>query len=268
MIRKITLNTNRITLLICFCLVTFASQKVIADFDLLDDLRPSTKAAKEEKRRPSIKLNGLSGYSQYDQNKRLQIYESIKKKVDTLHRSKYSKDLYFIKTKSFKGFPNLVLIDRNNDGIADEYQYKSSKANEKTQEFGYMFDLNRDGKADYILFNLGPLFSSKGGFHIEFVYYVNIDSNYDGRIDIVVFPDVDRDSDGMIDPNVYAWFYDTNYNGKVNKAEYLGKGLTEIIKVAGGKFRVSRILSKEIKYNSDLQFQNNILTDINNALGK
>ena len=124
----------------------------------------------------------------------------------------------------------LELIDKDGDGKAEEFVIYPD-----TQDFGFMFDLNKDGKIDYIVFNQG-LAMTKDMKKFYWSKYHWIDSNFDGKIDIHVIPTIDLDGDKFPDEGVTAWIYDTNFDGDVDKAEYLGKDFQKPIENTEGVF--------------------------------
>jgi hypothetical protein len=93
-----------------------------------------------------------------------------------------------------------------------------------------------------------------------------IDSNYDGKIDIYVNPTVDLDGDKSPDEGVTAWVYDTDFDGDVDKAEYLGKNFQKAIEKTEDVF-VIKAWTGEIKAGKDFNsFRNKVLSDINSLL--
>ena len=90
-----------------------------------------------------------------------------------------------------------------------------------TEDFGYLFDVDGDGRFDWIVFNGGPLFD-RGFKHMLWMNYHFIDTNGDGRVDVMVFNDVDLDGDRFYDEDVTAWLYDRDFDGTFDEGEYLG----------------------------------------------
>ena len=67
--------------------------------------------------------------------------------------------------------------------------------------------------------------------------YHAIDTNRDGRTDVLVlnFPDVD--GDGWMDIGSRAWVYDRNYDGRVDAAEHVSAtGEVIPLESIGGKY--------------------------------
>lgn len=242
-----------------------------------DDIFVGTKS--KEKRPTAAKtsldnLNYLKGFKRFEFDERVKIYEAIDKQIRAIWDSKYSNDTHSSTSSTFKriGLPRFVLMDRNADGKPDQFSYLPKNSGRKeSQDFGFMYDLNRDGKADYLLYYQGTMFTiTSGKLKIVWTFYHLIDSNYDGRIDIWVYPDVDRNGDKKSDLDVYAWLYDSNHNGKLDRGEYAGKGITEPIKVSGGRFQLQTVTNPKVKYNDTeiLKFANSMLADINETIRK
>ncbi len=98
--------------------------------------------------------------------------------------------------------------------------------------------------------------------------YHLIDSNYDGKIDIMVYGVV-LDG-GCLDEKVRAWLYDTDFDGIIDKAEYLGPGVEMPIPETEGGFLIKlpngekRLLKKESQ--EALAFWGSLLSEINALL--
>lgn len=221
------------------------------------------------KAKPSVSREGLMHYriGPFEFNNRLDIYEKIDKVSNTLLKSSLYKVVKEKTTETFKNYPILNLVDRDGDGKADEFQYLPEKGDRTTQEFGFIFDLNGDGKIDYIVFNGGPIFTKE--LKIFWMNYHLIDSNYDGKIDIIVYNDIDLDSDRFADEGITAWLYDKNFDGLIDEGEYLGKNINKPIEKIQGFLVINRV-GKETKLKMEEKeifgFPNMILSDINSML--
>ncbi|MCX7771201.1 MAG: hypothetical protein N2202_09025 [Proteobacteria bacterium] len=206
------------------------------------------------------------GITPFEFGKRLEIYERIDKISNALLRSKIYKVIKENTTETFKNYPILQLVDRNGDGKPDEFLYFTKKR-EKTQELGFIYDLNRDGKIDYIVFNGGPMFTKEFTFY--WMNYHWIDSNYDGKIDILVYNDIDLDGDKFIDEGITAWIYDKDFDGSTDEGEYLGKKIKKVIEKKDGFLLIKRVgdETKLKMYEMEIfSFPNMILKDINSML--
>jgi hypothetical protein len=197
------------------------------------------------------------------------IYETLDKLANQLRASPKYTVLIRKETNTFEDFPILELVDRDGDGKADLFVYVTKSGElpkgypfRSSQEFGFIFDLNKDGKIDYVVFNQG--LARTKDMKPYWSKYHWIDSNFDGKIDINVIPTVDLDGDKRPDDGVTAWIYDTNFDGDVDKAEYLGKDFQKPIENTEDGFIIKdwtgeRKVGKD--YFSDIFSK--ILTEIN-----
>lgn len=202
------------------------------------------------------------GVEAFDRKNPLKLYETMDYWSHVLRTSRVHREIKQIRTTTFKGHPILSLSDRNGDGKVDSFAYYPENS-QRTVEFGFVFDLNEDGKIDYLVFNGGPMMT-KDFEAVIWMNYHAIDSNGDGRIDIFVYNDIDRDGDRRPDRGVTAWLYDDNFDGKVDRAEYRGysarfpvggrfwfppKGhpLQETIKPDNGVITISKV-TRPIRY--------------------
>ncbi len=93
-------------------------------------------------------------------NERKNIYQTLDELANRLRASRKYTVLIRKETNSFEDFPILELVDRDGDGKADMFVYVTKSGElpkgypfRGSQEFGFIFDLNKDGKIDYVVFN-------------------------------------------------------------------------------------------------------------------
>lgn len=136
----------------------------------------------------------------------------------------------FINKKQFKspaGSYLMNLYDYDDDGVADNFVLQTSEGKELNREFGFAYDLNKDGKTDYIVFNGGFMVGKNNEFYYFFYHW--IDTNYDGKIDTTACKTYINPGDSLPDSNIIIWVMDTNnddrpdlldciniQNGKIN----------------------------------------------------
>ena len=90
---------------------------------------------------------------------------------------------------------------------------------ETTQEFGNMYDLNRDGRVDYILYHGGLMISHDK--QLYYYFYHLIDEDYDGKIDTWTNSVAIQPGDKDPDPHWLLWVKCTNQDGKPETVNYL-----------------------------------------------
>ena len=192
-------------------------------------------------------------------NERKNIYETFDELANRLRASRYYVVLKKKKIKIDDKVLILELSDRDGDRKAEQFVVYPD-----TQDFGFIFDLNEDGKIDYIVFNQGLAMTKD--IKPYWSKYHWIDSNFDGKIDIHVIPTIDLDGDGFPDEGVTAWIYDTNFDGDVDKAEYLGKDFQKPIEKTEGVFIIKK-WGIESKVGKDyFSGMSKVLLDINSLL--
>ena len=105
-------------------------------------------------------------------------------------------------------------------------------------------------------------------FKMILTSYHMIDTNYDGRADIWVNPDTDLDQDGFVEQGVFAWLHDTDFDGGIDRGEYLGPGVSEAMECTEDMIRQRCVTSEDIAKGSTghLDFANAMMTDINGLL--
>lgn len=205
----------------------------------------------------------------FEFERRSYILETIEELSRTIRTFPDRKIIATVTTSTIADSPMLDLIDIDRDGHADMYVYsREGGGGGSSQHFGFVFDLNEDGRYDHVVFSQGTMIVKP--FKIISTFYHNIDSNYDGRIDIWVKPDTDLDHDGTVDEGVFSWLYDRDFDGCIDDGEYLGMGISmpmagdneeiELECVMGGRLDVG---NAEL-----LGFGTSMLVDINSASGE
>jgi hypothetical protein len=210
------------------------------------------------------KQKTLGELGSFDFEKRMYICETINDLAIQLNRSPVGTTLKKSGARQvFKDFPALELGDRDLDGKAEQFAYLPEKG-ENTQEFGFIFDLNRDGNVDYIVFNGGIGFTKD---FKKFIWnnYHWIDSNYDGKIDIFVYNNnISLDDDSFPDEGITGWVYDMDFDGFVDKAEYLGDSFQQPAEERNGIFIIKAFFGEKRWAKTDsFEFCDKILSDIN-----
>jgi len=172
-----------------------------------------------------------------------------------------------LKTDTIGGSPILDLVDHDRDGRADSFVYsETGGGGSRSQDFGYMFDLNADGVFDYVVFSQGTAIAMP--FKLISTYYHMIDSNYDGRVDIWIRPDTDLDQDGAVDEGVFTWLYDIDFDGRIDGGDYLGIGVGEPMECDDDVLQVECVFTKQLNVGDAeiLAWATRMLADINEGM--
>ena len=212
------------------------------------------------------KPNALDGLGEFNNERRLKFHEMLEDQAQRFWMSSDCKVLKSRKTKTIGGHPKLELLDCNDDENPDKYRYMPKRGDD-TQDFGFMFDLNCDGVSDYLIFYMGPVsVEMEEPIRVVWGWYHWIDSNYDGMIDILVYPGIDLAGDGVIETTTHAWLYDVDFDGKIDRGEYVVKDADKPIHIEASrrKLKLKSPMEFEIRLNSPkaLEFQNQILSDL------
>lgn len=177
----------------------------------------------------------------YDGQRRWETYLAVRSRFERLWLRPSSKKVIARGNfATFNKFPVLELEDRDQDGKAEFYSYDRPDGRGMTQEFGAFFDLNGDGRPDWIVF-YGGLLITKNMKFLKWYSYA-IDTNADGRFDVRVYEAIDVDGDGIADEGATAWVYDTNYDGLIDKAEFIVDGHVTPIKPENGVLPLHYVL--------------------------
>jgi hypothetical protein len=200
---------------------------------------------------------------------RYKTYEAIDQIANMLWHSHTIQRIVERRTNTFPQFPILLLYDRDGDSKPEEFSYEPEGGGE-SQEFGFFFDLNRDGKADYVVFNGGPMFT-KDLKQMIWMNYHGIDTNYDGKVDVQVLNAIDLNGDTFPEPGATTWFYDRDFDGRMDDGEYLAPKFQEPVERNGDILVSKRAFSFDKsrgggpKVGDDFEFYDGLLSDINAA---
>jgi hypothetical protein len=227
-------------------------------------------SSEEQTRQSSLALHKqktLDKIGAFKFEQRVLTHASLDALSKQLWKSKQQKILKSIRSKEPGARYFSELIDKDGDDIADMVAYPFDRGGE-TEDFAFIYDLNKDGNIDYIVFYQGVGFAK--GFKIVISFYHWIDSNYDGRIDIWVEPVIDQDDDGIADEGVYAWLSDSSGDGRIEKAEHAGADIQQSIDAEDGIFKIKGLLRKEIEvgHEGPLKFANHFLSRINSIINE
>lgn len=113
----------------------------------------------------------------------------------------------------------LELASFRSDRRVDQFALYAPGAND-TSDFGYLFDVAGRGRFDWIVFVGGPMLWNDGS--MGFMDYHAIDTDGDGRVDVLVFNAVAPGGGRQAEAGVSAWLYDRDHDGVLDDGEYLG----------------------------------------------
>lgn len=219
----------------------------------------------QDQQRSSREISFDSAKDTFSFDNRLAIFITIDSIANVLWNSKTDKTLKKEPAGTFSALPILLLTDRNGDNKAEEFAFVAREDKKDTPEFGFFFDLNMDGKADYLVYNGGPLFK-KDFTKMFWMNYHAIDSNGDGTVDIFVFNTVHLQGEEMYDEGTSGWIYDRDFDGIFDSAEYLGRDFQQSIPVTDSAFAIkSAVGERSWKMDTDMSFWNGILREINSV---
>lgn len=212
----------------------------------------------------------VDAVGQFKWDQRLQIRNGIDGVAFQLLTIGNSSPLKKGKSKLMEGSPApiIAVYDKDLDGNAETFAHIAA-GETSTLDFSFIFDLNHDGRIDYAVFNGGALPTKE--MEVRWMNYHYIDSNYDGKVDIIIY-NVDLDGDKLMDENVWAWLYDIDFDGNIDKAEYMGPGVEMAIPATEGGFLIKsatgekRLLTKDLQ--EALAFLTSLLAEVNTLLAQ
>ena len=212
----------------------------------------------------------VDAIGEFEWDQRLQIRSGIDEIAFRLLTIGKSSPLKKGKSKLMEDSPTPVIAvyDKDLDGKEDTFAHLAV-GETSTLDFGFIFDLNHDGKMDYAVFNGGPLPTKD--MKVLWMNYHYLDSNYDGKIDILIY-NVDLDGDKFLDKNVWAWLYDNDFDGTIDEGEYLGPGVEMPVPEIEGAFVIKSATGEKRLLKKDLQeglvFLSGVLSEANALLAQ
>jgi hypothetical protein len=197
---------------------------------------------------------------------RIEIYKSM----DLLPRIVWGK----LKTKviskkhcNIGGKDYVILLnDYDNDDVVDQFALQTLEGKDVPGEFGFIYDLNGDGKIDYVVYNGGLMVYKNNDFHYFFYHW--IDSNFDGKIDALANNIFVSPNDSLPDFNIVLWIIDEDKNGKpdsIDTIDIQNKNIN-ILKISDGIWNFNNMFGPQtINSNDDdcYKFINEYLKALN-----
>lgn len=165
------------------------------------------------------KENVMNKFASFDINNRMELYKSMdllpRLIWGKLNRKFLTDHKCIIKNRDY----SIAFYDYDNDGFADQFVLQTLDKKEIKDEFGFVYDLNKDGKIDYIIYNGGLMITNDNPFFKYFYHW--IDTNYDGIIDAIVYDYVIYSNDSHPNPNKIFWIMDLDKNGKPDSVDFI-----------------------------------------------
>lgn len=186
----------------------------------------------------------LAEVGPYDERRRWQTYLAIGEVFERLWIRPASRRILAQGESRTLKRTIFQLEDRDKDGRAEMYAYLPRGKKGRTQDFGAYFDLNGDGRPDWIIFYGGVLFTKK--MKVFYWHQHGIDTNGDGRFDVLVRGGIDMDHDGFPEEGATVWVYDSNHDGLVDRAEHIVNGRVTPIKAQRGFLPLRWIMNPEL----------------------
>ncbi len=189
--------------------------------------------------------------SQFNSDIQKDLYQSM----DLIPRIVWGKlERKFIAKKkcTLNGKPYLIrFYDYDGDGLADQFAFQTLEGKDLKDDFGFMYDTNKDGKTDYIIFNGGLMMGINNDFYYFFYHW--IDTDFDGKIDVIasnvfIFP-----GDSLPDPKIILWVLDTDKDDKPDSVDCLNiqNGNKNSLKASDGIWTYNTIFGPYVVNSND-----------------
>lgn len=209
------------------------------------EIAPSNVVEKQQTDLSRLKNRRLAEVDPANLKERWGSYRAISEIFDQLWLDPHSRTpLKHGEYTTFKAYPSLRLEDRDGDGKSEFFAYLPPDQSDRTQEFGAFFDLNGDGRTDWIVFYGGILITKK--MKPLHWHHHSIDTNGDGLFDVRVYSAIDWDGDGFPDEKATAWVHDLDHDGLVDRADHIVKGRVTSIDDQDGFLALRYILNPEL----------------------
>ena len=160
------------------------------------------------------KARKLAEVLPYDASRRVETYQVMRRLGQLSLNPLFNQIVDDIKTDAFPELPRLVLIDNDNDKVGDYFTYHSDFG--PSDLYGTFFSLVDEGPPAWVVFPVGPFIDDNKEFLFLFTHWV--DQNSDGKVDLVIYEDVDTNGSGLPEAGTSAWVSDDDFDGLIDTA--------------------------------------------------
>lgn len=150
----------------------------------------------------------------YDVSSRAETHRAMRRLGQLSLNPLFNQIVDEIETDTFPEWPRLVLVDNDNDKVADYFNYYSDEG--PSDLYGTFFSLVDDGPPAWVVFPVGPFLDDNKEFLFLFTHWV--DQNSDGKLDLIIQEDVDLNGSGEPEAGTTAWLADDDFDGLIDTA--------------------------------------------------
>ena len=162
------------------------------------------------------KARMLADVLPYDVSRRVETHRVMQRLGQLSLNPLFNQMVGEIETDTFPELPRLVLIDNDNDKVADYFVYYSDDG--PSDLYGAFFGLVDGGPPAWVVFPVGPFIDDNKEFLFLFTHWV--DQNSDGKLDLIIQEDVDMDGSGLPEAGTSAWLSDDDFDGLIDTAAH------------------------------------------------
>jgi hypothetical protein len=159
----------------------------------------------------------LGVFSPFAVNQRIDLYQSMNQLSKLLEKLPPKKLITSTQHRLQDKMYWFAFYDFDNDRHADQFVLQTQDKQVLQHDFGFMYDLNGDGKTDYIIYNGGSMITDEQPFYRYFYHW--IDSDYNGIVDALAYEHVIYSENSRPDPNRILWIMDRDGDGAVDHVD-------------------------------------------------
>lgn len=160
----------------------------------------------------------VGAFTPFDMDRRIDLYQAMDRLprilLEKLQPKWIAEKSCTLNSKAYW----LSFYDFDRDGQADQFVVQTQDKKALPNDFGFLYDLNGDGAADYIIYYGGSMITDQNPFYRYFYHW--LDTDCDGRIDAVAYSHVVYSEDARPDPNKVFWIMDRDGDGAPDHVDY------------------------------------------------